>query len=245
MATVLLLRARESCEALTFLLEEEGHVVAHHPVLEVEWPADARALVAAAESVGRTRWIVPDSVQAVRAFAEAVRVAGTRALARTVRWVALEDPIAKAVQRAGWGSQVVQTGTSSQGCCDPGWQGSLQGLIESDDELLVLHEVGRPPSWLEELQAGRGRTVSVSAWQAGQAAPVEPAELIVVDSALGAEAVLRAEWASRARCVCAPEGAGPLVEAGRVAVIAQAGHAEGLYEAVLEALTQTAEVSSK
>jgi uroporphyrinogen-III synthase len=243
MPTVLLLRARASCEALSFLLEDEGVEVVHHPVLDVAWPEDPRALQAAAESATRYRFVVPDAPGAVQGFLEASVVAGTRRTLAALQWLAPDLRTARAVERAGCVARLVE---DTESCCAPGqvhshsaWASVGHGLVETDDEVLVLHESRRVPAWAEALRAGRGRLTTVRAWVDQPVPPLETTpDLVVIDSAAAADVLLADERLRGVKVVAPANAAANAVKALGLAVthVALAPDAEALCAAVVDAL---------
>ncbi len=244
---VLLLRSRGASEALSFLLEEEGHEPVHFPLLEVAWPEDPRGLRSVAEHVSRFRWIIVDAPEAVRAFSEALTMAGTRA-AISANWLAPDAPTAKSVDRHGWVARVVEDHPHDDDC-DPlnphhthsGWGSIAQGLIGGDDEVLVLHEAGGEPWWVDALRDGRGRVSCARAWVRRQPAAFdgELPSVVVVESAAEGEALLTHQpTAKSARFIAAgPATAGALQALGvEPRVVANSSTTEALFEATLQAL---------
>jgi uroporphyrinogen-III synthase len=244
---VLLLRSRGHSEALSFLLEEEGHEPVHLPLLEVAWPDDPRGLRSVAEHVARFRWIIVDGPEAVRAFSEALTMAGTRS-AISANWLAPDPATARSVDRHGWVARVVEDQEHGADC-DPtnphhthsGWGSVAQGLIGGDDEVLVLHEAAGEPWWVEALREGRGRVSCARAWVRRPPLTFEGElpSVVVVESAAEGEALLQHQPAAKsARFIAAgPATAGALQALGvEPRAVASSSSTEALFEATLCAL---------
>jgi uroporphyrinogen-III synthase len=243
---VLLLKSPEASRALSALLEEEGHEPVHLPLLEVAWPDDPRGLRSVAEHVGRFAWIIVDAPEAVRAFREALDMAGTRS-AITAQWLAPEAPTAKVLERHGWVARVVED-QPHDGACDPtdphhthsGWGAIAQGLIGTDDEVLVLHEAAAEPWWLGALREGRGRIVAARAWARRPPASLEGPwpPVVVVESALDGEALLehRPQLKSARFVAAGPGVAGALAALGVTCEVARASTTQAVFEAAVSVL---------
>lgn len=225
---VLLLRPREQSAELSFLLEEEGHTALHLPLLDYALPA-ARGLQAAAEHLARFRWVLPDSPHAVRAFLEAAYAAGTLRAASALQWISLDPATARAVERHGFVSRVVDGST-------------VGGLVGAGDDVLVLHEAGAAPAWLEQVHDTGAQVTTSLAWQSRPAPSLDgfAADAIVVHSPSAAEALLELlPPESAARLIAAgPATAGALTSLGaKVWAVAARPAADAVLDATLAALS--------
>jgi uroporphyrinogen-III synthase len=247
MKRVLLLKSRAACEPLSFLLEEEGLEPLHLPLLEVTWPEDPRGLRAAAEGIGRFRWIAADAPQAVRVLAEAIASAGSARALFSVQWLAPDEATARAISRHGWIPRVVQA-PEDDGCGHGAhlhahphapWGALVQSVL-SDDDVLVVHEAGAEPGWVELLREARGQVVCVGAWVRGAPPSLEAApDAIVVDSPTAAEALLERHLGLRDAPLVAvgPATAQALKALGASQVILAASPGtEAVFDAALVAL---------
>lgn len=137
---ILVTRPRQRSEELCFLLEEEGAEVVALPMLELEPPSDARALRAAAETLGRFSWVAFASAAAVEALAEAARVAGTTPALKRLKVAVVGAGTARAAQAAGLAVHFTPEGTTGAAL---GRELALR-LLPGDEVLLPAAEEGRP-----------------------------------------------------------------------------------------------------
>jgi uroporphyrinogen-III synthase len=244
---VLLLKSRAASAPLTFLLEEEGLEPVHLPLLEVEWPADPRALRAAAESIARFKWLIVDSPHAVRALSEAVTSAGTLSAVGLCQWLAPDEGTARTITHHGWIPRVVQT--EEVACAEHShahphvhsqWAAVAHNLI-SDDEVLVVHEASGEPEWVGLVREGRGRVTSVGGWVRSVAQPFTgpSPHAIVVDSASAGEVLFERQPGLKAAPLVAvgPATALALKALGAPLVtVAARPTTEAVFEAALVAL---------
>lgn len=180
MARVLLLTPPEQSADVAFLLEEEGHEPLFWPLLGAPI-ATPPALRAAAEQVGRFNWVVITNRPVLRVFLEAINAAGSRSALQRVRWLAGDAATARAIERLGGEVRVPGDGK---------WTSAVSGLLESGDDVLVLHADALPEILEEALEAAGVRVtalqVEVPTASAGDRA--EDAEVVIVHSAAAGEA---------------------------------------------------------
>lgn len=166
---VLVTRPRERSGELCFLLEDEGASVTCLPLLELLPPLDPRPLKAAAEQVGRYRWVLLASPSAVQALVEAVREAGAAAQLGRCRIAVVGPGTARAVK--GYGFEVAREASESTGL---GLFEALKGDLAPEDEVLLpVAEEGRAELHAALLERGV-RVVRVCAYRSVKAG-VEPA----------------------------------------------------------------------
>lgn len=242
---VLVTRPRERAEALCFLLEDEGAEVEALPLLELLPPTNPAPLRAAAEQVGRYRWVLFTSPAAVEALAEALREAGTLSRLSSVKLGAVGPRTAHALEALGLQVAVVAERTTGLGLAEA----LRQDLRAGDEVLLPAAEEGRRE--LQEALEGEGIPVTrVAAYRAEQLAlPAEvrvrlaarPPDVVVLASPRTAEALWEmpggAELLTRARVVAIGPTTSAAVQALEVpvAAVARTPTPEGLLEAVVAA----------
>jgi len=153
---ILVTRPRQRSEELCFLLEEEGAEVVALPMLELEAPSDARALRAAAETLGRFSWVAFASPAAVEALAEAARVAGTATALRRLKVAVVGAGTARAAQAAGLHVHFTQEGGTGATL----GRELAQRLLPGDEVLLPAAEEGRPELEAALVEAATARAAS-------------------------------------------------------------------------------------
>jgi uroporphyrinogen-III synthase len=185
---VLLLRPPGQSADLSFLLEEEGFEPLHLPLLEVDLPADPRAVRAAVEQVAHYEWVLPESPRVVRVLAELSRAEGNGGQVAQRRFLAPDEETARAIRRQGWPATAV---LPDAGCGHHHLEG-LNGLLTSDDRVLVL-TAGAPDweRWGAPIAETRARATLVQACGGAGlwALPDGPVNLIVVHSPDAADAL--------------------------------------------------------
>jgi uroporphyrinogen-III synthase len=201
-ARVLLLTPPDQSADVAFLLEEEGHEPLFWPLLGAPLP-QAPGLRAAAEQLGRFNWVVVTNRPVLRAFFEAVSSAGSRSALQRVRWLAGDAPTARAIERHGGEVRVPGDGK---------WTSAVSGLMESGDDVLVLHSEPLPEILEEALEAAGVHVTSLQV-----EVPAEPqldtpddARVVIVHSAAAgeawAEAVLGEARHVHDQYCCGPHG---------------------------------------
>lgn len=175
MARVLLLSQPLEAEALSFLLEDEGHEPAFLPVLpSLETPH--AGLRAAAEQLGRFTWAIVTDRPALRLLLESAQHARTRLTVARTQWLVADAASALAVERQGGVARVP---------ADLKWTHALSGLLSSDDEVLVLSVGAAPEAVLEALDSvgARATVLELSAVETVATRPLpSPVDLVVVHS---------------------------------------------------------------
>jgi uroporphyrinogen-III synthase len=137
---ILVTRPRVRAEELCFLLEDEGAEVTALPLLELEPPADGRALRAAAETLPRFTWVAFVSAAGVEALVEAARTAGTSAVLRRLKAAVVGPGTARAARAAG-----LQVVLEAEGGTGAALGAELTPrLLATDAVLLPAAEGGRP-----------------------------------------------------------------------------------------------------
>ncbi len=175
---VALTASRERSEAISFLLEDEGALLLHLPVLELLPPADPRPFAAMVEQLQRYPWILLSSLEAVTALWEGARVAGTLNLLGKVGLIATDDVVGRMLLALGQPPRI-QVGPTSP----------LQ--IEADAEVLVPVCDGDSP-WPAQLAEAGALAICVLAWtKAPVELPIEAPELIVFEAPGAASALHR------------------------------------------------------
>lgn len=214
MARVLLLTPPEQSADVAFLLEEEGHQPLFWPLLGAP-VATPPGLRAAAEQVGRFNWVIITNPPVLRVFLEALNAAGARATLGRVRWLAGDAATARALERLGGEVRVPGDGK---------WTSAVSGLLESGDDVLVLHAEPLPEILEEALEAAGVRVTSlqVAVPEARVGDPAEDAQVVIIHSAAAGEAWAEATL-GEARHVhdqycCGPHGHHPVEEKRRVTV---------------------------
>jgi uroporphyrinogen-III synthase len=220
-ARIALTASRERCEAISFLLEDEGAQLTHLPVLELLPPEDDRPFAAMVEQLQRYPWILLSSLEAVTALWEGARVAGTLDRIGKVGLIATDAWVARILKALGQPARIELDASAS-----------LQ--LEADDEVLVPVGNGESP-WPERLAEHGALALAVLAWRPSplELPPVAP-ELIVFES-VGPASVLHRDhpdWLAPALRVAGSAAAAD--ELARLGVPAHAvarPGAEGLLEA--------------
>lgn len=227
MAGIWLLTPPGEAVDLVYLLEDGGHVPTPLP----EEPAHA-GLRAAAEHVGRFRWLAASSARAVRRLLEAVSASRTRASLSAARWLVCDERSVAALERRG---------LAAQRCERAELGATLAAVVEAGDEVLVVLDG-------DEALAGEGGALAagatltrVSLPQAPQL-PEAPASVAVVHSVFAAERL--ADWAGSGglggcRVVATAEGVARALEALGVPVhrVATSPEPWAVAEAALGALS--------
>ena len=170
--------SRERCEAISFLLEDEGAEVLHLPLLELLPPQDTRPFAAMVEQLQRYPWILLSSLEAVAALWEGARVAGTLERMDKVGLIATEPAVARMLLSLGQPARIE---------LDP--SGALE--LDADDEVLVPVGDGDSP-WPARLANKGALALAVLAWRPSKVVlpPVAP-ELILFDAPGTASALHR------------------------------------------------------
>jgi uroporphyrinogen-III synthase len=149
-ARVLLLTSPAECADLAFLLEEEGVDLGFLPVLA--HTRDSQGLRAAAEQFTRFTWVVALDNAVLRSFLEGVHRSGFRGHLARVQWLCGDGAMARTIERAGGLPRVPANGK---------WAAAVSGLINDEDEVLIL-AAGEPPEQLiEALDAAGCHAVTV------------------------------------------------------------------------------------
>ena len=170
--------SRERCEAISFLLEDEGAELCHLPLLELEPPEDRRPFAAMAEQLQRYPWILLSSLEAVAALWEGARLAGTLDRLSKVGLIATDGSVARMLLSLGQPARIE---------LDP--TGALE--LDNDDEVLVPVGDGDSP-WPGRLAQRGALAVAVLAWRPARVKlPTFPPELILFDSPGPASALHR------------------------------------------------------
>lgn len=247
---ILVTRPRERAEALCFLLEDEGAEVALLPVLELKPPDDDRSLRAAAEQLGRYRWVLFASPSAVDAFVEAVREAGTSSQWLHVKIGAVGPVTGKAVRDAGLELTAQAERTTGEGL----FEAIKTTLQPGDRVLLPAAQDGRRELEQALLEAEIDVT-RVAAYHSGGAA-FSPEELSAALEPLPDAAIFGSPRTVEAFLATAGERGEALVQRSAVVAIgpttadalkqrgaeqvfiAQAPTAEGLVEATVSAASR-------
>jgi uroporphyrinogen-III synthase len=181
MSHVLLLTSPGQASDLSFLLEDEGLEPLYFPVLAGP-RALPKGLLAIADRVARLQWVIVIGVGSLRAFLEALHIAGTRPALKGVGFLASDALTARAIERQG--AQVRVAG-------DGKWTSVVAGHLGAGDEVAVIHEVGGLPQILPEaLDAAQVHfsLVEVEKVEAPSPPRLSPNDLVIVHSIAAAEA---------------------------------------------------------
>ncbi len=173
---ILVTRPRQRSEELCFLLEEEGAEVVALPMLELEPPSDARALRAAAETLGRFSWVAFASPAGVEALSEAARVAGTSAALQRLKVAVVGAGTARAAQAAGLQVHFTPEGTTGAAL----GRELASRLLPGDEVLLPAAEEGRPELEAALAEAASARLAARARRPGEEAAPRAPGVTRVV-----------------------------------------------------------------
>jgi len=153
---VLVTRPRQRSQQLCFLLEEEGAEVLALPMLELEPPADGRALRAAAETLSRFAWVAFASPSGVEALVEAARVAGTSQALHRLQVAVVGAATARAAQAAGLSVHLSAAGGTGAAL----GQELAPRLRPGYEVLLPAAEEGRPELEAALAEAATARAAS-------------------------------------------------------------------------------------
>lgn len=150
MARVLLLTNPSECADLAFLLEEEGVELGFLPVLAQT--RDSQGLRAVSEQFSRYTWVVALDNAVLRSFLEGVHRSGSRSHVGRVQWLCADGAMARTVERAGGLPRVPANGK---------WAAAVSGLLNDEDEVLLLCAAEPPEQLTEALDAAGCPTVTV------------------------------------------------------------------------------------
>ena len=200
MGRVLLLTAEGEADDLACLLAEEGHDAAFLPVLpRAQRTAGLRSV---AETLSRFTWVIALDRAVLRAFLEVVNQSGTRAHLPRVQWLAGDALTARVIERTGGLARIPFEGK---------WTAALNGLINDEDEVLVLHRERIPELLLEGIDGAGARHVAVEVEvdeRALEPSVLAEARVVIVHSASAAEAwaeLTRGESHEPSESCCGPE----------------------------------------
>ncbi|MBL8910128.1 MAG: uroporphyrinogen-III synthase [Archangium sp.] len=200
MGRVLLLTEPGDAEDLAFLLGEEGHDTAFLPVLpRAERSAGLRSV---AETLSRFTWVIALDRAVLRAFLEVVNQAGTRSQLARLQWLASDALTARVIERSGGLARIPFEGK---------WTAALNGLLNDEDQVLILHRDPIPELLLEGVEGVGAQHVAVEVQVdevAIEASAIGDARVVIVHSASAAEAwaeLTRGESHEPSESCCGPE----------------------------------------
>lgn len=200
MARVLLLTDAGEAEDLAFLLGEEGHDTVFLPVLaRAERSAGLRSV---AETLSRFTWVIALDRAVLRAFLEVVNQSGTRSQLPRLQWLASDALTARVIERTGGLARIPFEGK---------WTAALNGLLNDEDQVLVLHREPIPELLIEGIDAVGAQHVAVEVQvdeQPIEANAIADARVVIVHSASAAEAwaeLTRGESHEPSESCCGPQ----------------------------------------
>ena len=213
--------SRRHCEAISFLLEDEGAQLDHLGLLEPLPPEDGRPFGAMVEQLQRYPWILLSSLEAVAALWEGARVAGTLDRIEKVGLIATDRAVARMLQCLGFPARI-----------ELGPTGALE--LDGDDEVLVPVGSGDDP-WPTRLAQGGALAIAVLAWRPSPVVLPPEAPQLILFTQPGAACALqqhRPEWLGAAvRVAGSPKTAEELAGLGAPAHTVAPSGAEGLLDA--------------
>lgn len=171
---VALTASRERCEAISFLLEDEGAELLHLPLLELQPPTDARPFAAMVEQLQRHPWMLLSSLEAVAALWDGARVAGTLPGLSKVGFIAADAGVARMLTALGQ---------------PPRFQLPGPLPLEADTEVLVPLGDGNSP-WPRMLAEAGSLAISVLAWTPSVVELPDVAPQLVVFESAGTPSAL-------------------------------------------------------
>ncbi|GEM_PF-2835349 len=178
---IALTASRERCEAISFLLEDEGADLVHLRLLELRPPSDARPFAAMVEQLPRHPWILLSSLEAVAALWDGARVAGTLPGLSKVGFIAADAAVARMLTALGQ---------------PPRFQLPGPLPLEADTEVLVpLGDASSP--WPRTLAEAGALAISVLAWTPADVALPDAAPQLILFESPGTPSALhrdRPQW---------------------------------------------------